>query len=288
MAAATGALHAPFLDGDKAGRKSLVQRAAGLHWPDPTGAALLLAGLAGSACLVDRARGPQAEAGFAVSLSAGGAPAQRDGLSSSMMLLCFAGALFLIALACQFVFEKVLARAVSQAVNKLMVNCSDFPVELGRMRVWVFPGRVEIRNICVRNPAGYKSDTLLRLRSLSADCNLARCFRRFLKGAPPEIRSLQLQGLEVFTEKGGVSGVQSNLQEAITRFEDAQVSSVKPSLFIRKVSVLDLVAKKVGCPGCTKLANIEHADFSNQEEVCSAHQAMVVLLKQLERSVISS
>lgn len=286
MAATTGALHAPFLDGDKVGRKSLVQRAAGLHWPDPTGAALLLAGLAGSACLVDRARGPQA--GFAVSLSAGGAPAQRDGLSSSMMLLCIAGALLLIALACQFVFEKVLARAVSQAVNKLLVNCSDFPVELGRMRVWVFPGRVEIRNIFVRSPAGYKSDTLLHLRALSADCNLARCFRRFLKGASPEIRSLQLQGLEVFTEKGGVSGVQSNLQEAITRFEDAQVSNMKPSLFIRKVSVLDVVVKKVGCPGCTKLANIEHADFSNQEEVCSAHQAMVVLLKQLERSIISS
>lgn len=287
MVAATSAMHAPFLDGQKAGcgaddprRKTMVQRAAGLHWPDPTGALLLLTGLAGCACLTQRTQGEDVP-GLAISLSAAN-PGQSTEMGGGTLLLILAGVLLLVALVSQVVFEKLLARAATQAVQSWLLKCSDFPVELGRMRLWVFLGRMEIRNCSMRNPSYFKSNTMLHLRTLTVDFNVPRCLRALLTGGVPEIRSLKLNGVALVVEKHGVAGGQSNLQQAISQLEGAITVGAKPSLSIRQVSVKDVVASEVDGRGRAALADIERVDSSCQDGVSSVDQALLALLKQLD------
>merc|ERR1719512_267444 len=119
--------------------------------------------MAGCACVATKVQGPKGEASAAVSLAAS---ASSDA-STSTLLLLLGGGLLLCALVCQLVLEKLLAHAATKAVRDLLANCPDFPVELGRMRVWIFPGRLELRNCSVHSPRRYSSDRLLHLRCLT-------------------------------------------------------------------------------------------------------------------------
>lgn len=221
--------------------------------------------------------------GLAISMSAV-APEPSRTESTSLMFIVV-GMLVLAALASQFIFERVLARAATKAVRQLFAKCAEYPIQLGRMRVWVFLGRVELRNCTMRNPAGYKSDQLLHVRQMSMDFSTWRCLHALVTGEIPEIQKVQVTGVSLIVEASDRSG--SNLQQVIAQLSDANASAKKPSLSVKKVSIIDVNKVEVGATGRTVVPNLEYMDFSKDEAVNSADRALLVVLKVLEEGVVA-
>jgi len=286
-AAAAAALDTPFLENkDEQGRKSVMQRAAGFHWPDPTGAALLLAGLAGCACLADRAQSGESEPAQGLSLSLSAVEPTQTRMESSSILLLVVGVVVVSALASQFIFEKVLGRVATQAVRTLLTSCSECPIELGRLRAWVFLGRLEFRNITMRSPAGYKSENLFFVRQMTVDFNMSKGLRALVAGGQPEIKALQVNGVDLVVERDSASG--SNLQQAIAQLQNVKAVASKPSLCVKQVSIAGVTRVEVGESGRTSMEKIEFSDFTQEQAVSSVDGALLVVLKAFEQGLVAN
>lgn len=280
MVGSAGTAHEPFLDKEEAAHRSIMQRAAGSQLPDPAGVLLLFGALAGCACFAEATAGDQGEAapGLAISLTAAEQP---GAWSSSTLVLLVGAAVLWLALATQFIFEKLLARAASQAVSSMLSKCLDFPVELGRMRVWVFLGRVELRNCSMRNAVGYKGKEVVRVSKLTASFDVPRCLSAVVSGGIAEIGRLTLQGVEVVVEEGHGSW-ESNLQHAIAQLEEGIDAAAKPAFSVGKVLIKDVAMTKLGAPGRTKMQDSEFGEIRS-EKMGSVNQAVVECLKWLEK-----
>jgi len=301
MATAVGTLQAPFLasDADRGGQaegtsKSMVQRVAGLHWPNPTAALLVIGCLTSCVCLLGRSSDKTVEASDgSIDLSSPGAatvvgqpPLGISALPSEPGALALVAtiAVAMLLLAFQYVSEKLLARSAVQALRSLGIHGSDLKVEFGTMRVLALSGCLEIRNCVVRCPRGFRSDHMVHVRVISVEFDLPRCFQSLFSEV--EIRCLRLDGVNIVLERGLVS---SNLEAAAAKLQDAvqRQAAAQADLRVRRVVVTAAEVCEVGSLARVAIPDMTLTEFS-KEQAGGANAMAAHILMHLQKAAAAN
>lgn len=267
---------------------SLLQRLMRRRLPDPSAALLVLAALAGCTCLVDRyisyqrplseeATTDQGATSLGDAPVLGAAPlgTQRADVDAAGGLLVLGTAVVVLLALCHVLCEKWIEVAVAQAAARLGLS-----VKLGRVRTWIFLGRLEVRNSFVLNPVGFACEHALRVRTLTVDFSLKRLLLSL--GTQSEFHALNIDGLEALVEerRGGLGD--TNLTEVVTQVQNAASgSTVKHPMTIRKVEIQDVAAIKVG-GRCAGLPDMIYHDLSKETGAGSLDMAVLAILRRLE------
>lgn len=292
---------------------SILQRAAGQHWPDPSKTLILLLALSGGTLLLANSRSSAAgttsggsdgaavvaavtgtsqvdlspaNLGFAPVLGVSPLGVSQPDVS---MVVLFAGAAVVVALlVCQYLSEKLFKLFLIHAVRGLEASRLGLVVELGRLRTWIFLRRFEMRGLSVHNPEGYHSDHMIRFRRALADFDLQSCLSSL--GGEVVIPTLRLDGVTCIVEEHAASNrseEKTNVQDVLARSAYvAKSPSSKPRLLIRKVVITDVSASVVG-GACTALPNMTYTDFCAEMEADSLDKVVDALVMEISKAAMA-
>eukprot|EP00928_Gymnodinium_smaydae_P018736 TRINITY_DN17144_c0_g1_i1.p1 TRINITY_DN17144_c0_g1~~TRINITY_DN17144_c0_g1_i1.p1 ORF type:complete len:643 (-),score=137.72 TRINITY_DN17144_c0_g1_i1:21-1949(-) len=113
------------------------------------------------------------------------------------------------------VLQYVLVAAAKALVERYDRDYLGVDVEIGRIFASVFRGRVEIRNLTVKNPEGYANEHLLKAEEFILNIGLRRTLGSL--GREIEIQELLVRGIEVHVEFDGHIAGKSNVMTVVER-----------------------------------------------------------------------
>jgi len=294
-------LQEPLLEGPAAGGPgpSWVQRAAAWHGPNPTVVLMAFTLLAGCALVADQ-RVQSVKAGAAAGSPAAavalaettgsepafglGLPPGSEGPGGGVDRLFALGLVVVGLLACQHLWEKVLALALARAVRSLGEKGIVVEVDPRKVRARMFSGRFEVRDCTVHVPGtcrcdhGSGGDITLRLRRLAADVAVGALLRS--GGGKVEVRELRVAGIDTIAGDQGARSIPKGPRKT-ERAEGAC------ALDVRKVAI-----EGIGSKFTSKLrgaaASVQYDNFGQEKGVSALGDTLSALVMAIVEVVVKT
>lgn len=159
--------------------------------------------------------------------------------------------------------------AVRKAVEVGGTKALNVDVSLGKANLSIIGGELGLKNLVIKNPAGYEHDTLLKLNSGDIKVNVGS-----LLSNEVHIKEIKLDGMNLVVEQKGLG---SNLQEIIKGMPSSESEQAEPSgkkLVIDNLELTNVVAqvKLLPLPGkadtlTLKLSPIKMKDLGSDSKL---------------------
>jgi hypothetical protein len=140
-------------------------------------------------------------------------------------------------------------RALKAGIEVAATKALNVGVSVGKVDLEIFAGRLNIGNLLVNNPPGYKYDRLLELKNARIEIDV-----KSLLSEQVSIKAIKLDGVNLVLEQRGVSG--NNLQDVIKTVSDRRKAKGEPEkgrkkLHIKSLEISDITvqAKLLPVPG---------------------------------------
>jgi uncharacterized protein involved in outer membrane biogenesis len=174
-------------------------------------------------------------------------------------------------------------RALKTGIEVAATKALDVGVNVGKVDLEIFAGKLGISNLLINNPPGYQYDKLLELKDAQIKVDV-----KSLLGERVNIREIKLDGVNIFLEQRGVSG--NNLQDVIKTVSDGRKAKGESKKGGRKlhidnleISNVTVKAKLLPVPGkadtiTLKLDPIVMTDLGGDNKLDTAELSSKILI----------
>jgi uncharacterized protein involved in outer membrane biogenesis len=163
----------------------------------------------------------------------------------SIILLAVLILIVVVAVAVDIFADRALKTGIEVAATKAL----SVGVSVGKVDLEIFAGKLDIGNLLINNPPGYKYDRLLELKNARIEIDV-----KSLLSEQVSIKRIKLDGVNLVLEQRGISG--NNLQDVIKTVSDRQKAKGEPEkggkkLYIKNLEISDITvqAKLLPVPG---------------------------------------